>query len=583
MRKRYLLLGLIFTLVWTLYVSGQQVRKYWIYFKDKETPAAILRKRALSREEAGVYISERAIARREKVMKWNYIIDETDLPVNENYIKQLQLYGVRPSNVLRWFNAITAYLTENQYAELSHVSFVKGIVPVRTVSHRLESFHNLPTFLYAQSQQKRGIVVDYGLAESQLNAINIIPVHQSGVRGQNVIVGMLDSGFRWKTNNALKNAHVLAEYDFIFKDSVTANESQDDPDQDEHGTWMFSILAANIKGTYIGAAPDASFILAKTEDMRSETKVEEDNWAAAIEWMESLGVDVVSNSLGYNDFDPQGPSPNDYTWSNGDFNGRTAIITQAAVLAARRGVVVVSAIGNEKIGDGIIGTLDVPSDADSIISVGAVRYTSPDSGQLASFSSTGPTNDGRIKPDVVAPGVNVVVVSPENQFMTVSGTSCSTPLTAGVAALVLTAHPQLTPIQVRDALRNTATNASTPNNFCGWGEVDAFKALKYYDSLNVFPPVPIKDFVLYQNYPNPFNDITTIQYDVAEETSVTLTIYSVLGEKIRLLTDGSCKVNRYTIQWDGKNANGYQLPSGVYFITLSTPHYTSTKKIILLR
>jgi serine protease AprX len=566
---------------WTSETFGQPVQKYWIYFKDKEIPAVMLQKRTMSHREAATYISETAIKRRQKVMPENILIDEADLPVNEKYVQQIQSYGIHPSNILRWFNAVTAYLSENQLQHLSRAQFVRSIVPVRTITRRIEPFH--PSTDSSPMRSQRGVsAINYGAAEDQLKAVNILPVHQAGVRGQNVIIGMLDTGFRWKTNPSLMNAKVLAEYDFIFKDSVTANESQDNPNQDNHGTATFSIIAANLEGSYVGAAPEASFILAKTEDIRSETKVEEDNWAAAIEWMEYLGVDVVSCSLGYSDFDPQGPSAGDYTWSNGDFNGRTTVTAKAALLAARRGVVVVTAMGNRGNGDGSTGTLDTPADADSIISVGAVRYMMPDSGGLAPFSSTGPTNDGRIKPDVVAPGVSVAFITPNGLVMTGNGTSYSTPLTAGVAALVLSANPNLTPIQVRDALRNSATNASLPNNFYGWGEVNAFAAVNYFDSIHVIPP-PAHTFALDQNYPNPFNGSTIIRYDIPEESPVILSVYSVLGEKVRVLVDGMQSVNLYSVMWDGKNSNGHQLPSGVYFVSLSTPRYTSTKKIIILR
>jgi serine protease AprX len=571
-----------FLILMTSSAPGQKAQKYWIFFKDKEIPEAMLQKRSLDQNEAKAYLSERAVERRKKVMRWDSLFDEADLPINEKYIRKLESYGLHVSNVLRWFNAVTAYLTEPQCAELSHTSFVQRIVPVRSFTHRMDPLKQEPVFIDAPLQ-KGGKVIDQGLAKQQLKAINIIPAHNEGVTGKNVVIGILDAGFRWKTNSALMNTHVLAEYDFIFKDSVTANEQQDDPNEDEHGTSMLTILATNIDGTYVGAVPDASYILAKTEDIRSETKVEEDNWAAAIEWMEGLGVDVVSSSLGYNDFDPQGTNPEDYTWAKGDFNGRTSITAQAALLAVRRGVVVVTAMGNEGNGDGITGTLSTPGDADSVISVGAVRYTNPDSGKLASFSSTGPTNDGRTKPDVVAPGVGVAVATRDGQFMTANGTSCATPLAAGVAALVLSAHPELNPIQVRDAIRNTASNASMPNNFYGWGEVDAYAAIKYYNSAAPVPPITVKDFVLYQNYPNPFNGGTTIRYNIPVESYVTLTICSVFGEKVQILVDGIQRIGSYTINWDGRNGNEYQLPSGVYFISLRTPYITSTKKIILLR
>lgn len=582
MRKKILRLSWIIFLLLTSHASGQEIHKYWIFFNDKEIPEVMLRKRALSHDEAREYISERAFIRRQKTMPQSSLVDEADLPVSPKYLTQLGSYGVVPSNILRWFNAVTAYITADQYARISRAPFVRKVVPVRSVTRRMEPVYPLSADAALRSG-KNDTLIDHGAAENQLVAINVISVHNEGVTGQNVIIGMLDTGFRWKTNDALKNAHVLAEYDFIFKDSVTANQTQDNPGQDAHGTETFSIIAANTNGTYVGTAPGASFILAKTEDIRSETKVEEDNWAAAIEWMEGLGVDVVSSSLGYSDFDPQGPSPNDYTWAQGDFNGRTAITSQAAVLAARRGVVVVNAMGNEGNGDGIIGTLTAPADADSIISVGAVWFTAPDSGQLAKFSSTGPTNDGRTKPDVVAPGVSVVVVSADGQIVAGDGTSFATPLTAGVAALVLSAHPELTPIQVRNALRSTASNSSVPNNFVGWGEINALAAVKFYDTSVIMPPRPVTDFALFQNYPNPFNNSTIIKFDVPEETSVMIAVYSVLGEKVRTLIQGNQEIGHHTISWDGKNATGYSLPSGVYFVTLRTPHYTSTKKMILLR
>jgi hypothetical protein len=209
-------------------------------------------------------------------------------------------------------------------------------------------------------------------------------------------------------------------------------------------------------------------MLGKTEYVPTETEIEEDNWVAGIEWMESYGVDVVSSSLGYTTFDDS----TGYLYSHGDFNGRTAVTTKAAMMAARKGVVVVNSMGNE---GNTAGSIIAPADADSIISAGAVNY----SGVLASFSSVGPTNDGRIKPDVVAPGVSIYVASTAgaSAYGHSSGTSFSCPLTAGVAALVLSAHPEFTPVQVRGAIRNTASQADRPDNSYGWGVVNARAAV----------------------------------------------------------------------------------------------------------
>jgi hypothetical protein len=303
---------------------------------------------------------------------------------------------------------------------------------------------------------------------------------------------MLDSGFRWREHEALKNIRVIAEHDFIFNRDTTANGPNDVPSQDSHGTSTLSTIGGFTPGELIGPAYGASFILGKTEYIPTETQIEEDNWVAGIEWMESKGVDVVSSSLGYTTFDDK----TGYLYSHGDFNGRTAVTTKAAVMAARRGVVVVNSMGNE---GNTVGSIIAPADADSIISAGAVNY----SGVLASFSSVGPTNDGRIKPDVVAPGVSIYVASTSgsNQYGRASGTSFSCPLIAGAAALVLSVHPEFTPVQVRDAIRNTASRVDRPDNFYGWGVVNA-KAAVLSGGL-VFSNVP-------RLYYNDFTNIVVI-------------------------------------------------------------------------
>jgi subtilisin family serine protease len=198
--------------------------------------------------------------------------------------------------------------------------------------------------------------------------------------------------------------------------------------------------------------------------------VEEDNWISAVEWAESIGVDIISTSLGYLDFTPpyQG-----YTWQ--DMDGQTAIITRGATMAVKRGIVVVNAAGNGG-PNPFHNTLTAPADGDGVIAVGAVDA----SGNYASFSSVGPTVDGRIKPDVVARGVDVRVAgaSRPNAYVLLDGTSFACPLVAGVAALILAEHPTWSPRQVLDALRQTASRASNPNNLLGWGIVNALDAIR---------------------------------------------------------------------------------------------------------
>ena len=234
-----------------------------------------------------------------------------------------------------------------------------------------------------------------------------------------------------------------------------------------HGIEVLSPLAGNRPGTLIGPAFGATYLLARTENDSSETPVEEDNWVAAIEWADSLGVQVTSTSLGYKYFNAPYQS-----WSWEDMDGRTTVISRAATMAARKGIVVLNSAGNN--GTSFTqNTLNAPADADSILAVGAVN---PD-GTRASFSSVGPTTDtpARIKPDIMAQGTQVLSASPVNTtgYLLLQGTSLACPLAAGVAALMVQAKPDASPMEIIEALKATASNAATPDNLNGWGIIDA--------------------------------------------------------------------------------------------------------------
>jgi len=309
---------------------------------------------------------------------------------------------------------------------------------------------------------------DYGPSQGQVAQISVPAVHQLGFHGEGIVIAVLDAGFDNLSHEAFASTTITHRHDFVNGDADVANGA--DMGEGSHGTATLSTIGGFKSGQIIGPAFAATFLLAKTENTDSETPVEEDNWAAAAEWAESLGADVISCSLGYLTYDAPFPS---YTWS--DMDGDTAISTRAADLAAERGVVVVASAGNAG-SDPNHNTLGAPADGHRVVTAAAVTP----SGDRASFSSVGPSADGRVKPDVAAQGEDVYTAGSgsSQSYQRVDGTSFSCPLTAGVAALVLQAHPGYTVDQVIAVLRSTASQAASPDNRLGWGIVDALAAVQ---------------------------------------------------------------------------------------------------------
>ncbi|MCH8020418.1 S8 family serine peptidase [candidate division KSB1 bacterium] len=472
MSKNLFFVVYFFYLASSIRLSAQEAapEKYWVFFKDKQVQG--LTKTTELFEIAKSKISPRALRRRAKVRKADKLIDKRDLPVSRDYLSRLEDLGYKPAVVTNWLNGASFLLAQPDVEKLKKLPFVKEIRPVGRAAKKPtpQDLKSLPIKLEKPANHN----FDYGFSFTQNELINVPKVHDLGITGKGVWIGMLDTGFKHTDHEAFENLNVIAEFDFINNDDVAENEeNQDVPGQHNHGTQTLSTVGGFREGKLIGSAFGASFLLAKTEILQNEIPAEEDNWVAGIEWLENQGVDIVSSSLGYLNF------PNQSFYSPADMDGNTAVTTKAADIAVSRGVVVVNSAGNE--GNVPWRIIIAPADGDSVIAVGAVNSDST----LAGFSSVGPSADGRIKPDVVAMGSNVRVAMPSTDKLTSpynfnNGTSFSCPLTAGVAALVLSAHPDLTPLEVREALRVTADRAANPDNSFGWGLVNAYDAVLFH-------------------------------------------------------------------------------------------------------
>lgn len=274
-----------------------------------------------------------------------------------------------------------------------------------------------------------------------------------GYRGQGIRIGFLDSGY----NNVFDH-HAFDDLEIVETWNVV--DQTDFVETHNHGGKVLAVACAHDPGQMIGAAPDAEVLLVRTEDAADEYPAEEDYWVAGLEWAEAHGADLISTSLGY------------YDWYEfDDFDGNTAVTTIAADLAAARGLLVVTSAGNR----GLTG-VGAPADGDSVLTVGAVNSV----GEVAPFSSRGPTADGRIKPDVMTMGFMVTTMNDTtvDQYFQRSGTSYSCPIAAGAAAILLQANPDLLPMDIVEAFRSTATQSDAPDNDYGWGLIDLPAAIR---------------------------------------------------------------------------------------------------------
>ncbi len=521
----------------------------WVHFKDKGLSKGQLEDAIVQIEaEMDTHTKQRRVKTRS-----THFVDEKDVPVFNEYIHRVIELGGEIRTESKWLNAVSISVTPEHLQPIADLECVEKILPVYAGKRR-EDIQN--------PISKKVVITDnaYGASFSQLEQINVIAAHNAGYTGQGIRVLMLDTGY-YKDHEAIQNDKIIAEWDFINDDGETQNEPGDHQNQHNHGTYTLSTLGGRMEGVLYGPAYDAEFLLAKTEDYPNEQPIEEDWYVAGLEWGEENGADIASSSLGYIDW---------YTLDSLD--GLTAVTTIAVNIAIENGMIVTTAAGNE----GENGIL-APADAFDVITCGAVDSM----GNIASFSSWGPTADGRIKPEVCARGVATYCAgaySPEHYFEA-DGTSFSTPLIGGACAVILSAHPDWTPLMVREALMMTANNSENPDNQYGWGVIDVMAAIHYDAFMDSSDEWNIPEtFSITNPYPNPFNSAVQFSVKVLEEGRLNIDIINVQGEIVETILNDNVKKGIRDYVWDSGTTS-----SGMFFIRSSLQNQTFVRKICLVK
>ena len=424
---------------------------YFVSFKDKP-------------DSTTPQLSPRAIEQR---AKWHIANDELDYPVSAAYLNQVRAKGGTIHHVSRWFNGATVEMTVAQANAVSQLACVKSVEMTRDDSDPIYLRKRMPSYL--RSQQAPLASSNY--TDDQLQLYNLPPLHAAGFEGQGILMTVCDGGFQnANTLSCFRQSQELGHFDF------TDDEDDFYGSTGDHGTKCLSVISGNANKFY-GAATKADYYLMRSEEVEHESPKEMDNLVAALEKSDSLGVNVFSVSLGYAMFDND-----DWTLPKSALDGKSTRVSLAATIAARKGMLVCVAAGNE--GDDNWHTISVPADADSILTVGAVDTD----GKIGSFSSYGPSADGRIKPEVCAVGVDACVWSPYGFATYSNGTSFATPLLAGMAAALWSALPDENAMQIRERIIRSSDRYTNPSvSRYGYGIPDAWKA--YTMSLNEGIPI----------------------------------------------------------------------------------------------
>ena len=498
--------------------GSAQSNRYVVKFKDK---AGTL----FSINNPTQFLSQRSIDRR---IKQNISFDETDLPLSPKYIDSVRLAGhVQIINQSKWLNQVCIETDDIEaITKINSLPFVLKMQAVKKYTNQEPIIRQKFNVEYKKTttiQATKGLddVLNYGNAFGQIHIHDGEFLHNKGYRGEGMLIAVIDAGFyHYQTLPAFDsinlNHQIIDTYDFVAnKKSVNEEHS--------HGMQCFSVIAANIPGKLVGTSPKANFVLYRSEDVATESPIEEQYWIVAMERSDSIGADITSTSLGYsNEFD--NPAFN-YTYA--DMNGMTTMMAKAATMAARKGMILLASAGNE--GGKNWKFITTPADADSILSVGAVDAA----GVPGSFSSYGPTADGRVAPTVASVGVNTFLSSTGGGITNGNGTSFAAPNLAGLVACFWQAFPEFTNMEIIEAIKRSSNTYKNPNNRTGYG-IPNFRLA--YEDLEAQRTkkrlIALLGEKVLKVFPNPFKDQFTVAVKPKNTALASFLLYNSDGRLI---------------------------------------------------
>ena len=426
---------------------------YRVYLSDKQGSANLI-------AHPSRFLSRRAIERRRRQQ---LPIDSTDLPVAARYVRQIENRGMNVIGQSRWHNTVLVHVHDT--LDIQSIDQLPCVKARRLVWQSPDSVSDriLKSKVRKHFEAHDSIGGQpYGRAFEQVKALHGDQLHRQGLRGEGMMIAVIDGGFRNADRiPALQHADIRGCRDFVFMPVIPAYADTD------HGTKVLSTMAVNEPTCYIGSAPKAAYWLLRSEDQQSEQEVEEDYWTMAAEFADSVGCDLINSSLGYNEYDHADTSHQ--LWH---LDGQTAFVSQSASMLARKGIVLVNSAGNS--GMGPWKKINVPADADHILTVGAITPDTPY--HIAPFSSVGPSQDGRIKPDIVAIGAPAYLINGRGAITQDMGTSFAAPIVCGLAACLWQSMPEKTAEEIIELIRQTGHNRDHPDNIYGYGLPDFWQA-----------------------------------------------------------------------------------------------------------